>query len=112
MQHLDKFFDFYEKYLPKHIKNSHTDLEKELFNYRKKLKTIFFNCNLKKNLPKLPKLNENFIDSEGEYLWIIKPTFLNRGRGIKVFSKLDVLYKYIEENVDGYVEQPLVKDKN
>lgn len=60
---------------------------------------FFFNCNLKKNLPKMPKLNEHFIHSEGEYLWIVKPTFLNRGRGIKVFSKMETLYKYIEENV-------------
>lgn len=88
MQHLDKFFDYYEKYLPKQLKNSYSDLEKDLFNYKKKLKTYFFNCNLKKNLPKLPKLNEHFLDPQGEYLWIIKPTFLNRGRGIKVFSKL------------------------
>jgi len=65
MQHLDKFFDLYEKYLPKHIKNAHPDLEKEMFNFRKKLKTYFFNCNLKKTLPKMPKLNEHYIDSEG-----------------------------------------------
>ncbi len=99
MQHLDKFFDYYEKYLPKHLKSTYTDWEKDVFNYKKKLKTYFFNCNLKKNLPKLPKLNQNFLDPEGEYLWIIKPTFLNRGRGIKVFSKPQALYKFIEENV-------------
>lgn len=63
MQHLDKFFDYYEKYLPKHIKNAYADFDREIFNNKKKLKTYFFNCNLKKNLPKFPKMNENFLDS-------------------------------------------------
>ena len=43
---------------------------------------------LKKILPKPPAIKESFLDEEGEYLWIVKPTFLNRGRGIQVFSKL------------------------
>ena len=42
---------------------------------------------------------------EGDYLWIVKPTFLNRGRGIHVFSKLPDLTKYVSENVNGYTEK-------
>lgn len=57
MQNLDRFFDYYEKYLPKSIKNTNNDYQKDITNYRRKLKTYFFNCNLKKTLPKLPKIN-------------------------------------------------------
>ena len=38
---------------------------------------------LKKNLPKNPPLFDVYINKEeGDYLWIVKPPFLNRGRGI------------------------------
>jgi hypothetical protein len=57
MQNLDKYLDFYEKYLPKHIKNSNADISKDINNYRRKLKSYFSNCNLKKQMPKHPKIN-------------------------------------------------------
>jgi hypothetical protein len=50
-----------------------------------------------------------FINEEGAYLWIVKPTFLNRGRGIQVFSKLETLYKFINDNLGGYAEKSLMK---
>ena len=62
---------------------------------------------LKKILPKPPAIKESFLDEEGEYLWIVKPTFLNRGRGIQVFSKLQTLYKFVSDNIGGYVEKSL-----
>jgi hypothetical protein len=40
-------------------------------------------------------------------LWIVKPTFLNRGRGIEVFSKLPDLTKFVVENVSGYQEKKI-----
>ncbi len=40
-------------------------------------------------------ITDIFLDEDGEYLWIVKPTFLNRGRGIQVFSKLEALVKFI-----------------
>ncbi len=58
-------------------------------------------------LSKAPPIKTTFLDEDGEYLWIVKPTFLNRGRGIQVFSKLDALYKYISENINGYLEKSL-----
>ena len=63
MQNLDRYFDYYEKYIPKHIKNSNSNIDKDITAYRRKLKGYFFNCNLKKILPKMPKINENFVDS-------------------------------------------------
>jgi hypothetical protein len=44
---------------------------------------------------KAAPITDIFLDDEGEYLWIVKPTFLNRGRGIQVFSKLEALVKFI-----------------
>ena len=64
---------------------------------------------LKKILPKAPSIPETFLNDEGGYLWIVKPTFLNRGRGIQVFSKLQTLYKFISDNLGGYTQKSLVK---
>ena len=40
--------------------------------------------------------------SENSYLWLLKPTHLNRGRGIHVFSTLEqlqsILLSYLNEN--------------
>lgn len=63
MQHLDRFFEFYEKHLPKQIKSTHGEWEREMHGCKKKLRAYFYNCNLKKTLPKMPKLNEHFIDT-------------------------------------------------
>lgn len=32
---------------------------------------------------------------------------MNRGRGIQVFSKLETLYKFISDNIEGYAEKSL-----
>lgn len=58
---------------------------------------------LKKILGKVPPISDVFLDEDGEYLWIVKPTFLNRGRGIQVFSRLDALLKFVTDNLCGYV---------
>jgi hypothetical protein len=38
------------------------------------------------------------------YLWLLKPTFLNRGRGIHVFNELEQLTQRISEYQNGYEE--------
>lgn len=35
------------------------------------------------------------------YLWILKPTFLNRGRGVVLFKELDELEKLIWKYYEG-----------
>lgn len=88
MQNLKQFIDFYLKHLPKNGKGK-IDMEKEILEQKKKLRSFFFNCNLKKSLPKNPPMYPVFINKEdGDYLWIVKPPFLNRGRGIQIFSNL------------------------
>lgn len=48
---------------------------------------------------------------ESNYIWLLKPTFLNRGRGIHVFGDLKVLLQIIQEYQEGYIEKSLKKEK-
>lgn len=117
MQALKQLVESYEKFYPKKLKEKGgSDYEKEIAQAKHKLKKIFYNSNvpdrlsqLKKLMPKPPPLKGCFVDEEGEYLWIVKPTFLNRGRGIQVFSKLEQLYKFCSDNINGYFEKSLSK---
>lgn len=40
----------------------------------------------------------------------MKPTCLNRGRGIQVFSRLEALVRFVSENLSGYVERGLRRE--
>ncbi len=42
---------------------------------------------------------------DGFNLWLLKPTHLNRGRGIHVFRDLDTLHKLIREYCQGKDEE-------
>ena len=47
-----------------------------------------------------------FIEKKNStYLWILKPTFLNRGRGIHLFNNLQKLEKILTGYLEGFVEQ-------
>ena len=43
------------------------------------------------------------------YLWLLKPTGLNRGRGVHVFNSLQMLEKLLIEYYDGFYEKDLGK---
>ncbi len=45
------------------------------------------------------------------YLWLLKPTFLNRGRGIEIFNDLGQLEKFITDFYEGLEEKPLQQKK-
>lgn len=48
-------------------------------------------------------LTETFLDSQkSTYMWLLKPTFLNRGRGIHVFNSLTTLERLIGEYTEGF----------
>ena len=65
MQCLKQFTDFYQKHYPKNLKERlKIDVDKEIFEQKKKLRAYFFNCNLKKNLPKNPPMNPTFVNKE------------------------------------------------
>lgn len=48
---------------------------------------------------------------EGYNMWLLKPTHLNRGRGIHVFRDLDTLHKLIKEYCQGKDEEVKVAPK-
>lgn len=48
---------------------------------------------------------------DGYNLWLLKPTHLNRGRGIHVFRDLDTLHKLIREYCQGKDEEVKVVPK-
>lgn len=57
-------------------------------------------------------LSETFLDSEqSTFMWLLKPTFLNRGRGIHVFNNLTTLERLISEYAEGFEEKSLKKPK-
>ena len=52
-----------------------------------------------------------FLDeSSNSYMWLLKPTALNRGRGIHLFSSLDQLIEILFEYIDKVI--PLTEETN
>lgn len=49
-----------------------------------------------------------------DYLWLLKPTGLNRGRGIHVFNDINTLIDLLIEYQYGYTEKQMetTKDEN
>lgn len=48
---------------------------------------------------------------EGQNLWLLKPTFLNRGRGVSVFKDIESLTKMLfEEKMPADGEENIYKD--
>lgn len=52
-------------------------------------------------------MSKSFLAEESSYLWFLKPTFLNRGRGIHVFNNLDQLEDLLNEYYFGVIEKDL-----
>ncbi len=48
-----------------------------------------------------PYVTEVFVEKDSNYLWLLKPTFLNRGRGIHVFNDLNNLEHLVNSYVFG-----------
>lgn len=50
-------------------------------------------------------MHDTFAGSGENYLWLLKPVNLNRGRGIEVFSDLEGLEKLLNEYYEGFYEK-------
>lgn len=50
-------------------------------------------------------------EKNSSYLWFLKPTGLNRGRGIRIFSTLEQLENLLNEYYEGAVEKILEKEE-
>lgn len=62
----------------------------------------------------LYRMDHTFLDENKSYLWLLKPTSLNRGRGVRVFSELSTLKDYLKEYMQGFMEKvgKEAKDQN
>lgn len=101
---ITKFASFFIKNMPK-TQNKPENVKKAINDFKKRLKPImnFINSdkvNQKSNIYSKPKMHPSFINSEN-YLWLLKPTGLNRGRGIQIFNSLETLEKYLFEQCEG-----------
>jgi len=51
------------------------------------------------------KIHKSFLgESSSSYMWLLKPTNLNRGRGIELFSDLQVLEDLLNNYFEGFYE--------
>ena len=102
------FLQFYMANLPKGLES----FKKPIFEIRKKFRNFIpLPAYDKKqsfgNTPYTrPKMKPVYINGTS-YLWLLKPTGFNRGRGISIFTTLDQLEKYINEYYEGVVEKSL-----
>ena len=58
-----------------------------------------------------PTCPKTFFGKTNSYLWILKPTFMNRGRGVALFDNLSEFQKliwqyYQGEGLQSYEEKP------
>lgn len=58
-----------------------------------------------------PITNPTFFSPASNYLWLLKPTFLNRGRGIHIFKDLYELEKIINDYSTGFEEKGELQNK-
>ena len=86
--HLGHFLKFFDLNLPEQAKKDNRKLwisvKRDIpVHYQTEKKKNYFFC---KSI-----MADVYMGREKNYLWLLKPTFLNRGRGIHVFSDLQQL---------------------
>lgn len=91
---LSNFLAFYFQHCPFKLAQKMINEKKNTIHLKKKQKYYSSSQPVdKKNTSKYskPKMFNSFISNENEsnYLWLLKPTGLNRGRGIHVFSTIE-----------------------
>eukprot|EP00825_Cyclidium_porcatum_P044004 TRINITY_DN6355_c0_g2_i2.p1 TRINITY_DN6355_c0_g2~~TRINITY_DN6355_c0_g2_i2.p1 ORF type:complete len:1019 (+),score=216.06 TRINITY_DN6355_c0_g2_i2:1004-4060(+) len=113
---LQTFLEFFLKYQPKKLQTNKTKIE-----IKKKFKVISADRNSKQTVYhsydfSRPLMKETFMRNENSYVWLLKPTNLNRGRGIEIFSTLEQLERLLNEYYEGVQEKiynkPLAECQN
>ena len=109
---LNNFIKFYSQHLPSALKQKYPDLTKYVKELKRKIRVPMAsqqsgdrrNSNFTR-----PLMTECLLlfGDDSSYLWLLKPTFLNRGRGIHVFSGLDTLVKLVNQYLNGQPEQDI-----
>ncbi|EAS01345.2 tubulin-tyrosine ligase family protein (macronuclear) [Tetrahymena thermophila SB210] len=109
---ITKFANFFCKHHPKSefFENS----KKMVAEFKKNIRQIFQSVNanykkIKSNSYSKPILYPSFVNKEYcQYIWLLKTTIYNRGRGIELFSSFDQLEKQIKIYSDGTLDRNLM----
>jgi len=71
------------------------------------------NSDIKKKVNILSRpVNNNCYYSDNSYLWLLKPTGLNRGRGIEIFDSLETLEKMLMSFLDQMQRKKFTQTNN
>ncbi|KAM3147792.1 hypothetical protein pb186bvf_000120 [Paramecium bursaria] len=95
-QQLLNFLIYYEKHAPDHIQLKQDQYRKFFFIRRVLAVTITSGDGGKQIQTPIPKVYQS-----NDYLWMLKTTQFNRGRGIHVFGDLDQMTKLMDEYIQG-----------
>lgn len=86
----------YAAHSPELKKLSDEEVKKFVLEAKRKLKYYFYLNNEKKIFSRVSIDEDVFVSKKKNcYMWILKPTFLNRGRGIQVFGDIPTLHRII-----------------
>lgn len=89
---------FYYKHLP--ISKIDAEPRKSVLNIHKTLNSFLEIAPSKEESPFIHQImSDVFNDPQGNYLWFFKPNGLNRGRGIKIFNKIEQLETFLNESL-------------
>lgn len=92
------FLKFYYKHLP--ISRIDDEPKKSFLNVHKQFSNLLEITPSKEESPYTHQImSDVFNDPQGNYLWFLKPNGLNRGRGIKIFNKIEQLETFLNENL-------------
>lgn len=119
------FLKAYESYMPESLKkNINEPIPKYMLEIKRKLRGHFTQGNYNyreyvtlilihlQGIATKYRIGDTFIDGpDSKFLWLLKPTFLNRGRGIHVFEDLRNLVQLISEYQEGYIEKGFKKEE-
>lgn len=106
---LNSFVKFFEINMPTYMKKNNSS--KHSLDIRRKLRPYYQHSGgasekqISYYYTRHRMFNTYLSDEKSSYLWLLKPTFLNRGRGIHIFNDLNHLEKLINEYYQGFEEK-------
>ncbi|CAD8136227.1 unnamed protein product [Paramecium octaurelia] len=100
---ITQFLKTYEQFAPKKPSS------KQMLDVKRRLRGNFCNAYQREPASQFAKiqLNSTFLAEDSTYMWLLKPTFLNRGRGIQIFDNLETLVKLVSDFQEGLKEKAL-----
>ncbi|CAK83366.1 unnamed protein product (macronuclear) [Paramecium tetraurelia] len=100
---ITQFLKTYEQFAPK------KPTAKQMLDVKRRLRGNFTNAYQRDSSSQFQKIqmNNTFLSEDSPYMWLLKPTFLNRGRGIQIFDNLETLVKLVSDFQEGLKEKTL-----